>query len=266
MRRLKIVSVTIPCVIGPYTSIHCKLQLLKSSYRKNSDLGPDYNRLPDDDPGGPDGRFIDDRKILESIVTSTGQNDSGLFEPALKDARYLPFEGAGAVSRWRLELPGQFKTFDYSTVTDVILHFRYTARDGGEQLKIAATESLSELLQDAAVRPLLRLFSLRHEFPTEWHRFANSPTSQMTTMTVDLDAVRFPYFAHSRVISIREAKTVVRATSSSPPVVAIAPGQATPDLSQATWAGQANPGPWTIGTNSDPKTIEDIFIIVAYTV
>ena len=33
------------------------------------------------------------------------QNDSGLFEPNLRDERYLPFEGCGAISSWCLELP-----------------------------------------------------------------------------------------------------------------------------------------------------------------
>ena len=35
---------------------------------------------------------------VQSIVTSHGQNDSGLFELNFRDERYLPFEGAGAIS------------------------------------------------------------------------------------------------------------------------------------------------------------------------
>ena len=261
-------SVTIPCVTGPYTSLHCTVKLRKNSYRHTADLGPGYKRVPTGD-SDPDPRFVDDLQMhesLKSIVTSTGQNDAGLFEPALRDERYLPFEGTGVISSWRLELPADFQTFDYTTISDVILHLRYTARNGGEQLKDAASASVSELLQNAAAKPLLRLFSLRHEFPTEWHRFVTAPTTAMTTMTVNLSAVRFPYFTQNRIVSIRKAKTVVRATSSTSPVVAIGPGQAAPDLSQAIWEGEQTPGPWTVRTNSDPKVIEDIFIILAYTV
>ena len=87
---------------------------------------------------------------------------------------------------------GHPQTFDYSTISDVIVHVRYTARNGGEPLKVAAMEFVSKILKDAATLPLLRLFSLRHEFPTEWHRFANAPMSPMTAMTVNLAAVRFP--------------------------------------------------------------------------
>jgi len=51
--------------------------------------------------------FLDQRVGLrqfgarEAIATSTGQNDAGLFLLDLNDERYLPFEYAGAVSRWR---------------------------------------------------------------------------------------------------------------------------------------------------------------------
>ena len=65
MRRLKTVSVTIPCVTGPYTTIHCKATLLRSAYRRTADVAAGYNRQPSDDPSGPDERFVDDRKILE---------------------------------------------------------------------------------------------------------------------------------------------------------------------------------------------------------
>jgi hypothetical protein len=43
MRRIKTVSLSIPCVVGPYTGIHCKLSLLRSSIRTFSVMG-DYPR------------------------------------------------------------------------------------------------------------------------------------------------------------------------------------------------------------------------------
>jgi hypothetical protein len=266
LRRIEMFSVTIPCVIGPYASIFCKVQLIQSSYRRRTDLTPQYNRLPPDDPGGPDSRFIDDRKVVGTMVTSTAQNDAGLFEPSMRDERYLPFEGAGAISTWRLDLSKQFQTFDYSTISDVILHLRYTARDGGQALSDAATASVASLLADANTRPLRRLFSLRHEFPSEWNRFVNSQASGMTTITVDLSATRFPYFAQGRHIVVREAKLLGRSKSGGPPQLEIAAGQAPPDPGSTTWTGQQDPGPWTVGTTADPKSIEDIFLIVAYTV
>jgi hypothetical protein len=52
MRRLKTVAISIPCVTGPYTGVHCKLSLLRSSIRVSS-IGGDYAR------GDNDGRFRD---------------------------------------------------------------------------------------------------------------------------------------------------------------------------------------------------------------
>jgi hypothetical protein len=269
MRRIRMVSVTIPCVIGPFTTIHCRTQLVKSAYRQNATLLPGaqgYDRLEADDPVAPDGRFIDDRKVLEAMVTSTAQNDAGLFEPSLRDERYLPFEGAGAISTWRLDLSRQFRTLDYDTITDVILHLRYTARDGGQALSDAAEVSTASLLADATRRPLSRLFSLRHEFPTEWNRFVNMPTAQVNAMTVDLAAARFPYFAEGRTITIREAKVIGRARSGQSATFAIAPGSAPPDPPSPGWTGQQGPGAWVVATSTDPKSIEDAFVLVAYTV
>ena len=37
--------------------------------------------------------------------------------------RYIPFEGAGAISKWRLELPDTFREFGYDSITDVVMHF-----------------------------------------------------------------------------------------------------------------------------------------------
>ena len=161
LRRIKSVSVSVPCIAGPYTGVHCKLTLLSSSVRKDPS-GQDYARTADDP------RFADDFSAIQSIVTSTAQNDTGLFETNLRDERYLPFEGAGAISSWRLELPSRVRQIDYDTIDDVILHVRYTARDGGGRLRELASLDLEERLGQLAP---VRLFSIRHDFPTEWAKF-----------------------------------------------------------------------------------------------
>ena len=43
----------------------------------------------------------------------------------------MPFEGAGAVSEWRLELPAGFRPFDYHSINDVILNISYAAEEDG---------------------------------------------------------------------------------------------------------------------------------------
>jgi hypothetical protein len=194
MRRLKNVSVSIPSVTGPYTSTNCTLTLLKSSIRTSPLLlEGNYARQ-----GGDDERFIDSFGANQSIVTSGGSNDGGLFETNLRDERYLPFEGAGAESTWRLELPADFRQFDYDTISDVVLHVRYTAKPGGEQLRNKAVEHLKDLVGAANASGLTLLFSLKHDFPNEWHRFVNG--NENFTMTIKHD--HFPYLTQGKRITI----------------------------------------------------------------
>src|SRR5262249_46679686 len=133
-----------------------------------------------------------------SMVTSTGQNDSGMFETNLRDERFLPFEGAGAESTWKLHLPKDYRFFDYNTISDVILHIRYTARQGVEPGKVKT--ALDDLFQQTNQSNLALLFSLRHDFPTEWSAFVNSKTNAPFTATIHRDY--FPCFTQSKQIQI----------------------------------------------------------------
>jgi hypothetical protein len=207
LRRIKTVAVTIPCVTGSYTSVNCTLTLLKSSIRKNA-LLKDGNYLRED---SEDDRFIDSFGNLQSIVTSTGQSDSGLFETNLRDERYLPFEGLGAISEWKLELPanpskGDPLQFDYDTITDVILHLRYTARDGGGLLKNGAIAHLKDQIDAAQAIGSVRLFSLRHEFPTEWAKFKSAKIEGATKtaeLTLNLRAEHYPLWSQGHLEAVK---------------------------------------------------------------
>ncbi|MCG3161363.1 MAG: hypothetical protein JMDDDDMK_02531 [Acidobacteria bacterium] len=195
-RRIKSVAVSVPCVTGPYTSVNCTLTLLKSSVRKSALLRDGvYAR-----ENAEDDRFSDHFGSLQSIVTSSGQNDSGLFETNLRDERYLPFEGSGVVSEWQLELPAGVRQFDYDSISDVILHFRYTAREGGGLLRNGAVANLKTLIKAAQAVGSARLFSVRHEFPTEWARFTSPrplPANQLAKLTLTLREEHYPFWSRS---------------------------------------------------------------------
>lgn len=188
LRRIKTVGLSIPSVVGPYTSVSCKLTLVRSSVRVSSQLDNNmYLRNPD----GEDSRFVDYVGSVQSIVTSGGTNDSGMFEANLRDERLLPFEGMGAISTWQLELPTQLQAFDYNTISDVIVHVRYTARDGGALLGNTATTELVTQLQDAEELELALLFAPRYDFATEWAAFQSTGT----TFSFTLRKEYFPYMA-----------------------------------------------------------------------
>jgi hypothetical protein len=196
------VAVSIPCVTGPYVGVNCKLTLVKSSIRTTPILRDgEYARQ-----GAEDDRFSDYFGSLESIVTSSGQNDSGLFETNLRDERYLPFENSGVISEWLLELPanpgkGEPTQFDYDTISDVILHLRYTAREGGTLLRNAAMKQIDELIKAGEAAGSTRLFSVRHEFPAEWHRFKTQapPSAPPYELALTLKAEHYPFWAQGRL-------------------------------------------------------------------
>ena len=200
MRRLKTVSVTVPSVTGPYVSVRLTLTLVSSSIRTSPDATAPYHRNDQSDV-----RFRDNVVGIQSIVTSRADDDAGLFETNLRDERYLPFEGAGAVSEWRLSLPEKFRQFDYDTISDVIMHLRYTAREGGTELKTVAqqelTQTLQELIQPALeTRPsgqregLLQLVSAASELPDAWHRFLHPPEAEPNqSLTLNLAPEVFPF-------------------------------------------------------------------------
>jgi Tc toxin complex TcA C-terminal TcB-binding domain/Neuraminidase-like domain/Salmonella virulence plasmid 28.1kDa A protein len=204
LRRIKSVSVTIPSVTGPYTSVSCKLTLLKSMVRHERSL-KERNRYLRLDPADDD-RFTDYFGASEAIVTSTSNGDSGLFETQLRDERFLPFEGSGMISTWRLELPDTYPQFDYSTISDVVLSIRYTARDGGDSLREAATDSIATLMQvpqPPETTPLRFpvVLSCRSDFPTEWAR-AGTTSDLKIPFTRNL----LPYWMDAAKLVVREVR------------------------------------------------------------
>src|SRR4029079_2552897 len=68
-RRIKSVSLTLPCVVGPYTTASCTLRLLKNSIRINSKHGENGYRHNVDDSGLPsdDTRFIENNIPVKAI-------------------------------------------------------------------------------------------------------------------------------------------------------------------------------------------------------
>jgi hypothetical protein len=208
-RRIKSASLSIPCIAGPYTSVNCTLRLLKNTVRINTAMG--VNDYPHNNENGfwtDDDRFHTKFVPVSSIAASTGQNDSGMFEFSFRDERYLPFEGAGVISDWTIELSMEkaLRQFDYSTISDVILHLKYTARESGGPFKEKAATHIKNFIMNTAGsfdQPLMRMFSMKHEFPTEWHRFLHPSTEgaeQVLNFTISKE--RFPFFAQDRTIIV----------------------------------------------------------------
>ena len=176
-RRIKSVRLTIPCITGPYTNVGVTLTLLSSKIRMEANVDQELVAVP--------------RAKNDTVATSTAQNDGGQFTLDFNGARYLPFEGAGAVeSEWKIEMPDKFRAFDYQTIADVILHISYTAKDGISREKV--NEKLTNQFQTAAQSGLHRIISLQQEFSSEFHRLLHRPLGE--EMIIELKRRHFPLF------------------------------------------------------------------------
>jgi hypothetical protein len=193
MRRIKTVSLTIPCVTGPYVNINCKLSLLQSKIR----VQPLSGEIETHDP-----HFVCSYTATNSIATSSGQADSGMFTLDFNDERYFPFEYAGAISRWRIDLPPENNQFPIQTLTDVVLHLSYTAREGGEQLRRAAHNlSKRHLPADG-----WRLFDVRNEFSHAWDLFY-----KQHNLHLYLSRNMFPFIPGSHRITVVSLQLFIEA-------------------------------------------------------
>lgn len=195
-----------PCIVGPYTGINATLRLKANKYRLSA-IAQDKNAYPET-TDQQDDRFNTANTPITSIAASTGQNDNGVFELNFKDERYMPFEGAGCISSWTLSLPSDFRQFNYESITDVIIHMRYTSMDGGDKLQTAATGSLLDYLtsvEDLSQQEgLFTLFDVQHDFPSEWYKATQMPLpagATSRTLTLSGLADRLPVFTRGKQVT-----------------------------------------------------------------
>jgi hypothetical protein len=204
-RRIRGVRLTIPCITGPYVNVASTLELVSSQIRMT-----------------PDGNMVDvPPRRTTSIATSTAQNDAGVFELSFRDERYMqlsfrderymPFEGAGAISTWRITLPKAFRSFDYDSINDVILSISYNAEMDGAlrgrvELGAAGVESL--LLQYIGNNPLPRVFSMRQDFSAAFTRLLRSPVG--TDVRFELNDRHFPVFAQGKQMTVTGSFALIR--------------------------------------------------------
>jgi hypothetical protein len=79
----------------------------------------------------------------------------------------------------------------------VIFNLKYTARDGGASLLPAVSSPgaspFGQTALPAQTNPA-RIFSLSHEFPSDWYNFLNPlASSSDQSITLNLTQERFPF-------------------------------------------------------------------------
>lgn len=174
-RQIKSISLTLPAVVGPYKNLNATLtQLSHKTLIEAAKEGLDHLL----DPSKPQPLSVRANwRMNEQVALSRSVNDSGLFQLNFQDERYLPFEGTGAVSTWRLELNGQPSAYDVATLTDVIIKLDYTALQGGDVFA-ADVKKLLKKREKSSENPLVgaTLLNLSREFSAEWNAFLANPS------------------------------------------------------------------------------------------
>ncbi|KAA1247920.1 hemopexin repeat-containing protein [Aquimarina sp. RZ0] len=131
------------------------------------------------------------QQIALSYVDQYTENN-GMFELRYDDARYLPFEGTGAVSLWRLELHGKSGSYDINDLLDVTIKLRYTAEQGGTAFANSVKGALKPYRATS-------FFDLAYTFPEQWNELMIGESNTMElTFTRDM----FPGMTGSKVMGV----------------------------------------------------------------
>lgn len=196
------------------------------------------------------------QQVALSHVDEYEQNN-GMFELRFDDDKYLPFEGTGAVSAWRLELNGKKGAFNVSRLVDVVINVKYTALPGGEAFANSVRGALKPY-------QTVRFFDMNYDFPTEWNAFLDDPESDELTLTIHRD--HFQNMASSRITGIftkfdlfEPANISLSLNNDEDLVLKDSKFLETNGLSIGS-----NGSPWVLKLKGDKKNLRNINFVVGY--
>lgn len=260
-RRLKSVSLSLPCVVGPYTSVNCTLRLTSNSYRLGKaakTTAMEQNYVP-----------------IQRVAFSGGQNDPGVFELNFHDERYLPFEGAGVISTWDLSLP-KFRSFDYNTISDVVMHLRYTSIVGADNE--AATARVNSYLSSGKTSDsttgdvLYASFDLRNEFASTWQQLSTSQGMAMSNLKERLPWWTTNYTITGEKIEFRTSSTakfefrIDKDKDGNEPVATGMLDDGVTTLTDSTGIEEfGESGTWYLKKTNEGPAPPDLWMLVKYT-
>ncbi|KAK3392359.1 hypothetical protein B0T20DRAFT_472192 [Sordaria brevicollis] len=288
MRRIRSVAVSIPAILGPHGAVNATLSLLQHKYRTSSTV----TGLDDYTNPSSSSSFRTDHVPISSVAISTGSRDTGVFDFNFSGPRYMPFEGAGAIATFRLDLPTEVRRFDYETISDVLLHVQYTALEGGACLRAVANESVRAAIRNVAQSEsgqktgLFAMFDLKNDFVNEWYGFssrleaakAKGGASEEVAMMLGDVGERLPFWTRNQgVVEVRGVTLISQDVGFVDGMVlsAVAVGGGTPEAGKVgTWRARTWSGltvtdlkGWKVTGKSDllkGDKVENVYMLVRY--
>ena len=210
-RRIKSIAITIPCVAGPYGNVTARLSLTGNKVRKEATLLEGEYAEQNNDARFRAG-ISPSQGLSTTIGTSNGNQDRGLFEFNFNQERYLPFEGAGVISDWVLELPTVYQQFDYDSISDVILHIDYTARENTGTFKQAAEDYIKNNVNQAFSEQggWSELISLKSQFSEAYYQFLHPAEDAPMETNFVITNKQFPYIFNGLPTEITSMMVLIR--------------------------------------------------------
>ncbi|KAL8951233.1 MAG: hypothetical protein Q9222_002778 [Ikaeria aurantiellina] len=202
LRRIKTANISLVSATDLGTDVNTTVTLLEHAYRVSpaATSGQDYKRKT----GEVDDRFRTDQIPMSSIATSQPSQDSGVFDYQLEfidQQRFVPFEGAGVISKWRLELPMPIRQFDYNAIDDVVLQIKYTANAGGARFRRAASEAARiwqttspTLANYPFTEGQFLVIDIEKDYPDEWAQLITPPFTAIRYATLPGVSSRCPFY------------------------------------------------------------------------
>ena len=190
-RQIKTISLAFD--IGEGQKVNATLTQLNNKLVMDTDIkGVKHLMNPSNEPT-PNVRvnWRANQQVALSHVDQYTENN-GMFELNFGDERYLPFEGTGAVSNWRLELNGMKGSYNPADLNDVTIKLRYTAKQGGSRF---ANEVKGVLKPYNATS----FFDLANNFSDQWAALMSGDSDEVEiTFTQNM----FPNMSSSKIIGL----------------------------------------------------------------
>lgn len=197
-RRIRAVRFTMPAVVPPHANVPAHFTLTGHRIRSETDLSAAV-------PEAPAGLYD---PPVAMTATSAGQRDAGLFELSFASPRLLPFEGAGALSDWRVQLPQAVWPIDYRQIQDLLVHVAYDADySDGWRAALESGDPAPVVSRLFATGPR-RVISLRREHPAAFRRLVSAPLETEVRFEIPDEAIP----AHLRRLDVTLANPAMIAT------------------------------------------------------
>ncbi|MBD1584498.1 Tc toxin subunit A-related protein [Pseudoalteromonas sp. S16_S37] len=194
------------------------------------------------------------QQVALSHVDEYTENN-GLFELNFHDERYLPFEGTGAVSNWRLALNGHKGSYNPDDLVNVIIKARYTAEQGGQRF----ANEVKGLLKPYHANTV---FDMANHFPHAWLGLTQGGE---TEVQIQLTQDMFPNMSSSKIIGM-----LVRYQYAEQSQGAVLNINDALQLDNVTYIQPSNlnidksGSQWTLSLKGDPTGLQNAEMVVVY--